>query len=493
MKKIQFWSLLAIAGIFVGLRLTNIKTAKSSTPESKLIHSLDRLSFGLRPGDIEKIQNQGIETYIASQLNPGSLRESLELREELNKLTTLSMSPLELFREYTPWGTGKKIKDLSPQERKMLRKRRRKVIQEAVTARLLRAIGSERQLQEVMVDFWFNHFNVFVRKGLTALWVGNYEEKAIRPNVFGRFRDLLGATARHPAMLFYLDNWQNTAPNSRGARGRFKGLNENYARELMELHTLGVDGGYTQEDVVSLARILTGWGLSRRGRRGDGSGFYFDAKRHDFSDKVFLGNTIQGKGKEEVEEALDILAARPATARHISYKLVQYFVSDRPPEGLVDRLAKSFLGTDGNIAAVLNTLFTSQEFFAPQYYGNKFKTPYQYLISIYRSTDSKKANLRATYGMLRQLGMPLYGCRTPNGYPNTRDAWLGPDAMMRRVSLATALARRYSNEQKSSDPNLLIATLGNNRFSPHTLEILNNSKPGLKTALILGSPEMMYR
>ena len=492
MKKIQFLSLVAIAGIFVGLGLTNIKMARSSIEDAQLIHLINRLSFGLSPGDIKQVQNKGRETYIASQLKPDSITESIELKAELNKLTTLSMSPIELFREYTPQGMGKRMKDLSPEERKMLRKRRRKVVREAMTARLMRAIASQRQLQEVMVDFWFNHFNVFFGKGLTALWVGNYEEKAIRPHVFGRFRDLLAATARHPAMLFYLDNWQNTAPNSRGARGRFKGINENYARELMELHTLGVDGGYSQEDVVSLARILTGWGISRRDRNGDGSGFYFDAKRHDFSDKVFLGNNIIGRGKEEVEEVLDILATHPATARHISYKLTQYFVSDRPPEGLVNSLAKSFLTTDGNIAAVLNSLFTSKEFLDHQYYGNKFKTPYQYIVSIYRSTNNKKPKLKATYGMLRQLGMPLYGCRTPNGYQNTRDGWLVPDAMMRRVSFATALARGYSKEQKSRDPSLLMATLGN-LFSPNTLEVLNNSNPNLKVALILGSPEMMYR
>ena len=343
-----------------------------------------------------------------------------------------------------------------------------------------------------MVDFWFNHFNIFARKGLVRIWLGNYDQQAIRSNVFGNFRDLLGATASHPAMLFYLDNWLNTSPNSRGVRGRFKGLNENYARELMELHTLGVDGGYTQEDVISLARILTGWGISRNGRRGDGSGFYFDANRHDFSDKVFLGKTIKGSGKDEVEEALDILATHPATARHISYKLAQYFVSDRPPQDLVDSLAKDFLATGGNITAVLNTLFTSKEFLDPQYYGNKFKTPYQYIISIYRSSDTKEPNLRAMYGMLRQLGMPLYGCSTPNGYQNTRNAWLGPDAMMRRISFATAVARGHFNKQKPVDRALLLATLGNN-FSARTLNVLNNSKPNLQAPLILGSPEMMSR
>ncbi|MGF1490539.1 MAG: DUF1800 domain-containing protein [Prochloraceae cyanobacterium] len=457
---------------------------------SRLIHIINRLSFGPRPGDIEKIKNKGIQAYIQSQIKPESLAESPKLSQRLDRLETLKMSPVELFTEYNP--RPNRREKISEEERKMRRKRARQVLQQAVEDRLSRAIESPRQLQEVMVDFWFNHFNVFARKGLIHLWVGNYDREVIRPNVFGRFRDLLGATARHPAMLVYLDNWQNTAPNSRGARGRFKGLNENYARELMELHTLGVDGGYTQEDVVSLARILTGWGVSRNPKRGDGSGFFFYPNRHDFSDKVFLGKTIKGSGRDEVEEALDILAAHPATARHISYKLAQYFVSDRPPEDLVNSLAKNFLATSGNIAAVLNTLFNSKEFLDPQYYGNKFKTPYQYVISLYRSSNPETTNLRAMLGMLRQLGMPLYGCSTPNGYQNTRDAWLNPDAMMRRVSFATAVARGYVNKQKPVDRNLLIATLGNN-FSDRTLEVINNSKRNLQAPLILGSPEMMYR
>ncbi len=314
-------------------------------------------------------------------------------------------------------------------------------MEQAVQARLWRAVESPRQLQEVMVDFWYNHFNVFAAKGLDHLWVGAYEEQAIRPYALGRFRDLLGATAHHPAMLFYLDNWQNTAPNSPGVRGKQQGLNENYARELMELHTLGVDGGYTQEDVIALARILTGWGLGRpRGRDINKGGFFFDPKRHDFSDKVFLGQTIHGSGVAEGEEALDILARNPATARHISFELAQYFVADEPPSALVERLRKRFLDTDGDIRAVLDTLFHSPEFWDQKYYGNKFKTPYQYVVSAVRATDMKVVNVRPLYGMLMQLGMPLYGCLTPDGYKNTRDAWLNPDAMTRRIGFATALA-----------------------------------------------------
>ena len=221
---------------------------------------------------------------------------------------------------------------------------------------------------------------------------------------------------------------------------RFTGLNENYARELMELHTLGVEGGYSQQDVIALAKVLTGWGLRRAGQvAGDSSGFYFDPKRHDASDKVFLGQTIQGGGIEEGEKALDILAKHPATAKHISYKLAQYFVADRPPQSLVDRLAQRYLSTDGNIREILNTLFHSPEFWDSQYYSAKFKTPYQYVVSAVRATGMEMRNPTAIASALQQLGMPLYGCPTPDGYKNTEAAWLNPDAMTRRVSFATAI------------------------------------------------------
>ena len=304
----------------------------STNDDAQILHLLNRLSFGPRPGDIEHVRTIGIDNYIQEQLNPASVSEPQQLQQMLRRLSTLKATPIELFQEYGPQRRRlRQGSSLSEQEQRQMRKKRRKPVQEAIQARLMRATLSRSQLQEVMVDFWFNHFNVFAGKGLTRLWVGAYEEQAIRPHVFGKFRELLEATARHPAMLFYLDNWRNTAPESSGTRGRFKGLNENYARELMELHTLGVDGGYTQDDVIALAQILTGWGLARPRRLGDGSGFLFDERRHDYSDKVFLGTLIRGSGMDEVEQALDILARHPATAEHISYKLAQYFVADKPP------------------------------------------------------------------------------------------------------------------------------------------------------------------
>ena len=350
-----------------------------------------------------------------------------------------------------------------------------------------------------MVDFWFNHFNVSENKGLTKLWTSNYEQVAIRPHVLGKFRDLLMATAKHPAMLVYLDNWRNTDPNSPQAKGGFRGLNENYARELMELHTLGINGGYSQADVESLTRIFTGWSvITQQQPTADASGFVFVRDRHDPSDKVLLGKKITGGGPDgglrEGEEALALLAQHPATARHISYKLAQYFVADDPPEGLVSQLADRFIATDGDIKAVLLKLFESDAFWREAYYQRKFKTPYQYLLSIARAVGAvspTEQDLTRIYGFMNQLGMPLYRCQMPNGYAQVEGPWLNPDAMMRRVSLAIATVNHRPPENKP-DPPALQATLGN-QLSAETRAIVNDAPMHLRSALMMGSPDMMYR
>ncbi|MGL4502301.1 MAG: DUF1800 domain-containing protein, partial [Planktothrix sp.] len=320
----------------------------------------------------------------------------------------------------------------------------------------------------------------------------SYEQHAIRPHALGNFRQLLGATAKHPAMLVYLDNWRNTAPGSPGAKGAFKGLNENYARELLELHTLGVNGGYSQKDIIELAKILTGWGLFQPiAKTSTKSGFYFEENRHDFSDKMFLGNSIKGSGMNEGEEALNIIAKHPSTAQHISYKLAQNFVSDIPPDSLVKKLAKTFLDSDGNIATVLQTLFASAEFWQPNIYKTKFKTPYRYLVSVMRIIGTV-TNFEPLDGILNQLGMPLYGCPSPDGYKNIQSAWLNPDAMVRRSSLSVPLSNGLLDKGKPIDANFLASTLENN-FSPQTRSVLEKNSPNLRGALILGSPEfMMY-
>ncbi len=491
-RKLKHWILLLICGVILWLGLVQ-KQAIGLVEDAQILHLLNRLSFGPTFGQIEQVRAKGVETYIQEQLSPESIPESSQLKLQLSKLETLIMSPRELFQKYVPnpQMEEKKGRELSKEEKDKLLQKRWRVLHQAVEGRLARAIASKRQLQEVMVDFWFNHFNVYGKKAIASIWVGDYENE-IRTHVLGHFRDLLEVTARHPAMLLYLDNEVNTDPNSPGAQGRFKGLNENYARELMELHTLGVDGGYTQADVTALARIFTGWGIDRSGSKGDENGFFFDENRHDFSDKVFLGTTIKGSGIQEGERALDILAAHPSTARFISYKLAQYFVADEPPQSLVDKLAENFRNTDGDIRAVLDTLFHSVEFNDPQYYSKKFKTPYQYLISIVRAARIDNPDYKQLRKMLEQLGMPVYGCLTPDGYANTKDVWLNPDGMLRRISLATEIAIGALNKENPVNAEDISATLNAN-WSPHTKQVLDNSPSRLRTALMLGSPEMMYR
>jgi hypothetical protein len=507
------WRLLFV--LLLGAAIPATNWAASNDDGAKVVHVFNRLGYGPAPGDVERVRALGIDAYIHGQLHPEHLALPATLERELATLETLQLDPVQLFKEYHP-RLEKRGAKADPDALKAARERARVIMQQAAQARILRAIESPRQLEEVMVDFWFNHFNVFAAKGLDHLWTGAYEQQAIRPHVFGRFRDLLGATARHPAMLFYLDNWQNTAPKSAGARGKLQGLNENYARELMELHTLGVDGGYTQDDVVVLARIFTGWGLGQpRAGNGGKGGFYFDAKRHDAGDKVFLGQPIEGGGQAEGEQALDILARHPATARHLSFKLAQYFVADDPPRTLVDKLSRRFNDTDGDIRAVLEALFRSSEFWDPKYYTAKFKTPYQYLISAVRAAGVEVRNIRPLYGALMLQGMPLYGCVTPNGYKNTQEAWLNPEALTRRIDFATLLAvgrlpldRPMSGEpmpgskrNKAPDKNdratpldwqALARTL-DDRLSPETRAIVDGAHERLRAALILGSPDFMRR
>jgi uncharacterized protein (DUF1800 family) len=488
----------------IWLLLANIAQAEPVNP--KVIHILNRLSLGIRPGEIEQVQKIGVDKYIQQQLNPDSIPESPILTEKLSKLDTINLSPVELFQRYNP---NRKIDIQSPipADKKIQQQQARQVTNQSIEARLWRSIYSQRQLNEVMVDFWYNHFNVYADKGIDKLWVGAYEQQAIRPYAMGKFRDLLGATARHPAMLFYLDNWQNSVPNPH-KKGRSQGLNENYARELMELHTLGVDGGYKQDDVISLAKILTGWGFKQPGQKvPDGYSFQFNSNRHDFSNKTFLNQNIIGSGIGEGEQALDLLSRHPSTAHQISFKLAQYFVADNPPKSLIDKLSNRFIATDGDIKLVLDTLFHSPEFWNSKSYGTKFKTPYQYAISSVRSTGTDVNNVKALNDFLKQLGMPIYGCPTPNGYKNTQDAWLNPDSMTRRINYATNLAKGKLPISASIttpansltpvpmvaiDPVKLSATLGN-IFSTQTQQAISSSNPDIRAALILGSPEFMKK
>jgi uncharacterized protein (DUF1800 family) len=521
------WVGAAIVAVGLGWMLLVPYTVRGAAPDAtKVIHAIERLSYGPTPGEIDRVKRMGVEAYIQSQLNPDSIALPAQLTQKLDRLETLELSPVALASEYSIQNNRpnnrpnnnaqnnrrqdrqnrqnrqKERQERQPQqqtpertpteqEQQMARERERVPLQQAQQAHLLRSLNSPRQLEEVMVDFWYNHFNVSSDKGFTRVWVGSYENSAIRPHALGKFRDLLAATARHPAMLFYLDNWRNTDPNSSKARGQFRGINENYARELMELHTLGVDGGYNQKDVVELARILTGWGIDRTGNNGD-SGFYFDRDRHDNGTKVLLGQSIAGSGEAEVEQALDILARHPSTAEHISYKLAQYFVADTPPDALVQTLKQRFIDTDGDIRQVLATLFESPEFWDEKSIDRKFKTPYQYVVSVLRAANAIDPDARRVLGEINNLGMPLYRCQTPDGYPNTQDRWLNSDATLRRLSLATTIARGRFSGNRPIEATQLAQTLGNH-FSKHTQETIDASAENLRSALILGSPEMMYR
>lgn len=473
------------------------------------IHVLDRLAFGPDTRTLDAIRALGVDGWIDRQLEPTAIPEPPALTERLDRLETQKLDALALFEQYGP--PAQPAGGADPAAMKAARQRSRVILREAEAARLMRAIDSPRQLQEVMVDFWFNHFNVFAQKGLDHLWVGDYENRAIRPHAMGRFRDLLEATARHPAMLVYLDNWQNATPGSRGPQAGDGGLNENYARELMELHTLGADGGYTQGDVIALARILTGWTIAPRGRPPSDDGFVFIPRRHDFGDKVFLGHAIHGEGEAEVEQALDILAGSPATARHISAELAQYFVADRPPPALVDRLTRRWLASGGDIRAVLRELFASPEFRAPGDFGRKFKTPFEYVVSSVRASGVEVTNFRPLLGTMQRLGEPLYGCLTPDGYKNTRDAWLNPDALTLRISFATALGTGHlpltapmlpeadadlppppTAPPAPPDADRLLGLLGPD-VSARTGAAVKAAPPPLRAALILGSPDFMSR
>jgi uncharacterized protein (DUF1800 family) len=340
------------------------------------------------------------------------------------------------------------------------------VVEELVQAKLLRAVYSERQLEEVMVDFWFNHFNVFANKGADRFFLSSYEQEVIRPRALGKFEDLLVATAKSPAMLFYLDNWMSVGPNSAEAlgiparpAGRYgprgkpyppryprpnanarrkqnSGLNENYGRELLELHTLSVNGGYSQRDVTEAAKVFTGWTVERPF---EGGGFRYDPRMHEPGPKFVLGHRIKPKGEGEGREVLHRLATSPQTAQFISLKLAQRFVSDDPPQVLVDRMAKTFLKKKGDIREVLSTLFHSPEFWAEDTYHAKVKTPLEFVASAVRASGADVEDALPLTRQLNTMGMPLYGAQPPTGYSMKAEAWISSSALLNRMNFALAL------------------------------------------------------
>jgi uncharacterized protein (DUF1800 family) len=378
---------------------------------------------------------------------------------------------------------------------------------ELIEHKLYRAIYSNRQLEEVLVDFWMNHFNVYNGKGVDRVLLTSYERDAIRPNVFGRFHDLLLATARHPAMLFYLDNWQSQSPREdfpAPAGVRRPGLNENYGREIMELHTLGVDGGYTQDDVVAVARAFTGWTIFEPQRFAE---FQFNPAFHDRKEKIVLGHTIPAMGAEQDGlQVIGILARHPSTAKFISKKLAQRFVSDDPPAALVSRMSATFTKSDGDLRAVLRTLLTSPEFVSEGAWQAKVKSPLELVVSAVRATNAGVSDTFALAQRIADLGQPLYGKVEPTGYPNTGEAWTNTASVLGRINFATALtadqihgvkveSARYDVRDPAAAAGELLAT------APSTATLAAIQKgmqapeatPALLAALVIGSPDFQRR
>jgi uncharacterized protein (DUF1800 family) len=343
------------------------------------------------------------------------------------------------------------------------------VARDLMESKILRAVYSNRQLDEVLADFWFNHFNVFLDKGADHYLITEYDQAAIRPHVLGKFRDLLEATAKSPAMLFFLDNWQSVAPNlplPRGPNAQRRGLNENYGRELLELHTLGVDGGYTQKDVTEVARCFTGWSIDRPQL---GGGFLFTPRLHDRGEKIVLGVKIPaGGGIEDGEKVLDIVAHHPSTAHFISKKLAQRFVADNPPPALVERMAQTFLKSDGDIRAVLRTMFDSREFWSEGAFRSKMKSPLEMVVSAVRASNGNVDFATGLVNQVAQMGEPLYRKQEPTGYSNTGNEWMNSAGLMARMNFALQLA--------------------SNKVQGVTVE-----KPENKEGIALGSPEFQKK
>ena len=426
--------------------------------DQRILHVLNRLGYGPRPGDVERVRQMGLERWIERQLDPERLPDAA-LEAALLDYPVLAMSPADLYRDYPPprqqdvqrFQSGQ----MTPQEiREVFPPDRRPAVINAQlqSAKITRAVLSERQLQEVMVDFWFNHFNVYALKGPVRWMTPAYEREAIRLHAMGRFRDLVLATAHHPAMLYYLDNWLSTRDDLVvPGRGR-RGLNENYARELMELHTLGVDGGYSQQDVVEVARCFTGWTIERPQQ---GGGYLFRPGTHDRGAKHLLGRAIPaGGGQEDGLAVIDLLTRHASTARFIATKLVRRFVRDDPPKALVDRVARVFQKTDGDIRAMLVAIVTSPEFVSADTYQAKTKTPLEVVVSAVRALDggldphpAPGAPARVVGGGLSlarqvaRLGEPLYEAQPPTGYPDVAAAWVNAGALLGRMNYALALAQ----------------------------------------------------
>lgn len=441
--------------------------AVQQTREEQAAHVLSRLAFGPRSGDIARVKSMGASAWIAQQLDPeriadpeaDALISKFEVSgESARHLIELAPPPdIWLKRLRTERGLAGNASFVMTVEDsaalKALSAKTNRLADQIVALRVARAQVSERQLLEVMTDFWENHFSVFNGKMPTRFTMLEYDRDVIRPHALGRFRDLLGAVAHSPAMLFYLDNYQSAADSahlnvkewkqaqSTNARPRIfrrNGLNENYGRELLELHTLGVDGGYTQADVIDVSRALTGWTIETPR---EGGGFLFRPEAHDAEAKLVLGHALPaGRGIEDGNDVLDILARHPSTARYIATKLAQRFVADTPSAALVARAANVFRESDGDIRATVRAIVTSPEFFARASYRRKIKSPFEYVVSMRRAIDALPDTTARTAQAMGRLGQPLWGKQTPNGWPETGEQWMNSGALLNRINFASQVA-----------------------------------------------------
>ena len=566
------------------------------TEDQRILHVLNRLGFGARPGDVERVKAMGLDNYINQQLSPEKISDSVA-ENKLAELTTLNMTTAELYGKFPQPGqllrqlqargmlpdnlaearenrvkaganakpgdeamTVPEMKSGSPKNnqaqppqnpadnekyREAIQKyyrdngleQPRRIIAELQASRILRAVYSERQLQEVMVDFWTNHFNVFANKGADRWLLTSYDRDTIRPNALAKFSQLLEATAKSPAMLFYLDNFQSVSPDAGGGRPGIlrpqqqqrRGINENYARELMELHTLGVDGGYTQKDVQEVARCFTGWTIfqprggaaavttmvlprdrDRNARLGDAmrrtaGTFFFNARAHDDGEKMVLGHKIPaGGGMKDGLMVLDILAHHPSTAKFIATKLVRHFVSDNPPPALVERVAATFMKSDGDIRETLKTIFFSKEFNSPEAYRAKIKRPFELVVSAIRTLGADTNGGPGTHQWIERLGEPLYGFQTPNGYSDAAESWVNTGGLLERMNFGLALANNRvqgtrvnlskANGDQSKVLDEYLQTILAGDISASTKDALmkqlaQSDPPTKVVGLILGTPE----
>ena len=510
-------AVVALAGIVFLSASPTVRLSGQLSPRDSAVHALNRLAYGPRPGDVDRVARGGVMRWIDEQLAPERIDDAaLATRER--QFDLLNYSREDLARLYLDAQRARRERQQAQRADSMMSPpadqaeqtpeglRARRLAGQLQELAVVRAALAERQLQEVMVDFWTNHFNVFLGKGADRFLMPSYVQETIRPRVLGKFADLLIATARSPAMMFYLDNWESVTPGSRppspafplsamrrGGQGvRFprdpmradslrrraeqrmpQGINENYARELMELHTLGVDGGYTQQDVINVARIFTGWSIERPDR---GAGFVFHDWAHDQGDKVVLGQKFKSDGEDEGIRLLKFLANQHATMHHVSAKLCARFVADEPPDGCVDAAVAAWQKTHGDIRAVLRAIFTSPDFWTPQVVRAKVKTPFEFVVSAVRAAGVEPDDTPRLAQMVARLGEPLYQQPAPTGYAETEAHWVNSGALLARMNAAMAIAKECSSIPTIDDHAQLVDQIDQRlmagTMSPHTKTVI---------------------